>query len=34
MTVLAEFRELSFSMLGTGVEEFLRQIGTFSYPIF
>ena len=27
-------RELSFLMLGTGVEEFLRQMGTFSYPIF
>ena len=26
-------RELSFLMLGTGVEEFLRRIGTISRPI-
>ena len=28
-----EVRELSFLMLGTGVEEFLRQMENFTYPI-
>ena len=27
------FRELSFLMVGTGVEEFLREVEKFSYPI-